>query len=535
MFAAPASAHSVLISSTPAPDSVLEQSPTEIMLTFTESVDIVDDSIRLVNASGKAVPIGEVRRGTDNATIAVDVGADLAGTYVVAWRAVSADSHPIGGAFNFSVGEVTAADPEVLAEALASSTADGSSGWLALGRWMSYAGVAVAVGGFAVLTVCAPSLLTSRRTRMVVAVSANVGMIGTALMIAAQAAVVGGGAFDPDGWVSVIESRSGRWWMVRLVALGLIPILFAVARRVIRRRGTQVAAAVYGIGVLLVVAAGGHGVTGRAVGVGFVTTVAHLAAMSVWVGGIVAIVAVVGRQGLAEVLERFSPVALGAVIALTATGLVNTWRQLDGLGSLTDSTYGQWLVVKVLVVSGVVAVAAFNRWLLRRNAESSTLVAAVGTVGAARRTGPEPSRFRRTVLVELIGMAIVLAATAGLVSTPPPSASAAAGAIPVSLTAAHGQWLAQIDLVPAATGGTSIHAYMFATDGNRDVADEITVTAIHPAQQVGPIDITTYPAGPNHVTSNEANFPLAGAWDITVTARFGDFDQIVLTVSAEIR
>mgnify|MGYP000448012230 CR=1 FL=1 len=64
---------------------------------------------------------------------------------------------------------------------------------------------------------------------------------------------------------------------------------------------------------------------------------------------------------------------------------------------------------------------------------------------------------------------------------------------------------------------------------NVDRADEITVTARMPAEGVGPIDIDTTVAGPNHVTTNSADFPIAGVWEIIVTARYGEFDQVVFT------
>ena len=86
LIASPVSVHAELLASTPAPDSVLEQSPDAIVLTFSEAVDVVDDSIRLVDSSGAAVDVGDVRRDGGADTIAVDVAADLAGSYVVAWQ-----------------------------------------------------------------------------------------------------------------------------------------------------------------------------------------------------------------------------------------------------------------------------------------------------------------------------------------------------------------------------------------------------------------------------------------------------------------
>ena len=53
-------------------------------------------------------------------------------------------------------------------------------------------------------------------------------------------------------------------------------------------------------------------------------------------------------------------------------------------------------------------------------------------------------------------------------------------------------------------------------------------------QQVGPLEMPTVPAGPNHVTTNEANFPLAGRWTLTVTARFGEFDQVVFVTEVDV-
>ena len=256
--------------------------------------------------------------------------------------------------------------------------------------------------------------------------------------------------------------------------------------------------------------------------------------MSIWVGGVVAIVTVVGRDRLWATVTRFSPIALGAVVALALTGVINAWRQLDGLDSLTDSSYGRWLIVKVLVVAVAVVAAAVSRQQVRQRSTTGP-VPVMSTVGAASAPTADQRVLRRSVMVELAGMAVVLVATVGLVDSPPPRAIADSGPVPLTVTATQDNWMAQIDLVPATTGGTTMHVYLLATDGSRDVADEITVTAALPAQDVGPIEIPTIPAAPNHVTTNDADFPIAGTWELTVTARFGEFDQVVLTTTAEIR
>jgi copper transport protein len=523
---------------------VLEQSPAAIVLTFSESVDIVDDSIRLADPAGEAVDVGPVRRDGGSDTVAVDIDADLSGSYVVGWHVVSADAHPISGAFTFAVGQVTSTDPMLVEDVLSQSgDTGGSNGWLGVGRWLSYGGIAILVGGFAILAACAPTLLATQRARLVLGLGADAAAIGTLMMLGAQSAVLGDGPLDPDGWIAVMESRAGRWWFVRLLLLVIAPLVLVAARRVLDRRPFVIGAGVYGFVLLCVVAAGGHAMTGRDVAVGFLATLIHLAAMSIWVGGIVAIILVVGRRDLWSTAARFSPIALGSVVALAITGSINAWRQLDGLASITDSSYGRWLIVKLVLVAVVTAAAVVSRWQVRQHTVAAPILAA-STVGAAASTDtiaaadapPDDARgLRRSVMVELIGMAVVLVATVGLVDSPPPRATAELPPEPVTVTATQDNWEAQIDLLPAQTGGTTMHVFLLPTDGSQDVADEITVTATLPAQDLGPIEIPTIPIPPNHVTTDDADFPVAGTWEITVTARFGEFDQVVLTTTAEIR
>ena len=80
-----------------------------------------------------------------------------------------------------------------------------------------------------------------------------------------------------------------------------------------------------------------------------------------------------------------------------------------------------------------------------------------------------------------------------------------------------------------------MHVTITSTSGSLDAPTAITVTATLPSQQIGPLDIPVEPAGPGHVIATDAVFPLAGTWTITVTARFGEFDQTVFTAEIPIR
>ncbi|WP_181796883.1 copper resistance CopC family protein, partial [Streptomyces sp. WELS2] len=107
--AAPASAHAVLRASDPADGTVLRTAPRHVTLRFSESVGLPADSFRIYgpgNHRVRTAPAGHAPG--ESGTARVTLPARLApGTYTVAWRVVSADSHPVSGALTFSVGERT--------------------------------------------------------------------------------------------------------------------------------------------------------------------------------------------------------------------------------------------------------------------------------------------------------------------------------------------------------------------------------------------------------------------------------------------
>ncbi|MFK5689350.1 copper resistance protein CopC [Ornithinimicrobium sp. LYQ92] len=102
--AAPAQAHDVLVSSSPADGEVLAVPPPEIELTF--SGEIQDISPQVIIAGADGTQIASPEPVVDGTLVTADVEDDLPdGSYVVTWRVVSADGHPIAGRFSFGVGD----------------------------------------------------------------------------------------------------------------------------------------------------------------------------------------------------------------------------------------------------------------------------------------------------------------------------------------------------------------------------------------------------------------------------------------------
>jgi copper transport protein len=536
-------AHAELVSSTPANQAILGVSPGEILLRFSEDVDPIGQAILLVDGDGDPVPLGPISQVGGGDTISAEVPGTIAdGTYVVGWQAVSADSHKIRGAFTFSVGAESPTAPGVLEDIFDSSASSPSESLLlGVGRFMSFAGIGVLLGALFLAAMLVPELIGERRLGMVLVVAALAAVIGTIFMFAGQAHLVSGSYLS---FGDVVQIQSGRWWLARLAAIGLFA-LFIPARTFLGSTAGRIEVALASIVVLGVVAAGGHAVAGDSVLAGFGATVVHLAAMSIWLGGLVLLVAGIPRNWFWWTASRFSPWALGSVVALALTGSLNAWRQLGSFSNLTDSAYGRWLVVKLLLVAVVVVIAAFSRRMARSDddePDDARVVAAdLGAAAATKVDGhatsevvghattvdqDAPPALRRTVALEIAGMALILMATAGLVNSPPPPTAATTESASVIV----GERIVQVELEPAVTGGAELHVYLTSPGGGLDRADEITVSASLPVADLGPLDLDVVPAGPNHVVGVDVDLPVAGLWTFDVTARFGEFDQVVFTV-----
>jgi len=159
-----ASAHAVLESTNPSQGSEVANSPPSVSLHFGEGVGINQRSLEVLDPAGKRVDDGSPQHaGGDDSTVSVKLRAGLpkAG-YAVLWHVVSADSHPVGGAFSFGVGVPAGATP---ADVGGSKVVGALAGGF---RTIAYSGAAMLGGGLFFLLFLWPAGLLARPVRTVV-------------------------------------------------------------------------------------------------------------------------------------------------------------------------------------------------------------------------------------------------------------------------------------------------------------------------------------------------------------------------------
>ncbi|MFE1944339.1 copper resistance CopC/CopD family protein [Streptomyces massasporeus] len=646
--AGPASAHAAVTGSDPGQGAVVDKAPARITLTFSEQVALSDDSLRVLDPEGTRVDTAKPA-GVSGTTYAVPLHSGLPdGTYTVAYQVVSADSHPVAGAYTFSIGAPSKTSVSVSGQ----STDDGVVGWLyGFGRYVSYAGFIVMAGGAAFVLAC------WRRGAGVRPVQRFVVSGWVALTASTLALLLLRGSFTGSGKVSdifdlsllgqVLQTKSGAALVSRLLLLAAAALFIAVLFGAYDKRedaeekrdltfGLSIGGVVVAAGLAASWAMSEHASVGLQAGIAMPVDVLHLLAVAAWLGGLGALLVALYRAPAdtpvdAPAVRRFSQVAFGSVLALIATGTYQSWRQLGSWSAFTDTRYGQLLLAKIALVVVLVGVAWISRRWTGRLAETvpveasavrekervgaradgtgETAVVGTGETAAVgdgdapaegqgdtgldtdeqpgtesadpepadseraaqlarqqaardaaqrrRMRDADPNRFglRRSVLTEAGIAVVLLAVTTVLTQTEPgrteqeakaataasASSSADEGAsgaltlnMPFDTGGEDGKGIVTIDVDPARVGGNEMHVYVERPNGRAFDIPEVKVEFTLKAKDIGPLPVAPDHIATGHWSANGVQIPMAGDWQVDVTVRTSDIDEVTVSKNAQI-
>jgi copper transport protein len=440
----------------------------------------------------------------------------------VTWRVISADSHPVRGAFTFTVGTGTPASSDVVAQLFN----EGSDRvWEVLGaiaRGLAYGGTLLAAGGALFLAVAHDGAADRRRLRPAVTAGAIVGAIGVLAQIPLSAALATG-----LGLTAITESGVLKQVLGDGVGLSTAGTLIGLAIVVVAVRGQQsqrgrVAAIAGAVVATASFALAGHTTTTSPKWLVITTDAAHVVAGAAWLGGMVLLGLLLRfRRAGAEpavpagaVVARFSTLAAGSLAVVAVAGGVLSWSEVRTLHALTSTTYGWLLIAKVAVVAVIALIGGYNRFRL------------VPALIAAEQKGRNAwSHLRRTVGIEVVGFVVVVGITAVLVNVTPARTAAGLGTI-YSKTQAIGGDSVNLVVDPARAGSNAIHLYLLDRTGRpAALAEELHLELSLPANDIGPIVRTPSVAGPGHYQLDTDDLSIAGKWDIAVVARFSKFEE----------
>jgi copper transport protein len=365
---ASAAAHATLVRSTPSDGAVLPKAPREVRLVFDDVVRPLGGAEAVRNRGGSVIAGRETLVSARVLVLPLRRGLPD-GDYSVRWRALSDDGHVVEGVLAFAVGTGRASPISVL-----SAGGTGPSARSVVSRWLFLFGLLTSFGA-AVF-----ERFVLRRAHPRVAM----------LMLGAfVAAFLGASGLIPH------EGGATRFGLLYEIGAVIALVGGAAAALSLADRRAQWVAPVAAAVLLPVPSLAGHALdTGHPRLLNAVVDVLHTGSAAIWIGGLVALALVFDR----ELARRFSALALGSVVVLSATGVVRAVYELSSVSELWSSGYGRALLVKTALLVILVGLGWVNRYRLIPRAGAS---------------------LRLTVRAETVLVAGIVVAVALLTALPP--------------------------------------------------------------------------------------------------------------------
>jgi len=416
-FPAVASAHATLEGTTPHFGTEVQRSPVQIRLRFDQGVSLMPGAIRVLDSTGRDHAEPATIEGT---TVVAGVRSLARGSYTVRWQAISADSHVVSGVWTFGVGVPAASIGEAFG-------AGGPTIVEHIVRWLWFLGLALAIGALGIRLLVLRGLEVPRALDRKIAVAAGVGAIASleagiaAFSLRAEDALqLPFGRFLYGDLSPMASTRFGRAFVVMTLGFALV-LAFVYLSWLLDRVAYLVPA--FALALVLVAGLSFSGHDAVDPGSWWLTELAdwvHIAAASLWIGGLATLAGLVwfGAPALRrEAFARFSMLATVSICLVLAAGVYLSIVRLPHLHDLWTTGYGQVLLVKIGLVCGALAWGGFHKFLVAPALE--------------RADQGFLSRIGRSLIGEsLVGMAVLLVAAVLVDSKPPvpspPSPPAAA-------------------------------------------------------------------------------------------------------------
>lgn len=503
-------AHAGLVAADPADGIVLPTAPALLNLSFTEPVTPL--VFTLVDPSGQRLDLEGAVATDQQVSQPLPHGLGR-GTHLVSWRVVSADGHPVSGSLIFSIGE-PGARPVAAAgtDALVTTTI-----WVV--RALLYAALFLAVGTTVFGWLVAPLRGT---TRVVPVLLSSAGLLLLPLALGLQGLDALGTGFgrllSPAPWSTALATSYATTILACVVAFA------ATLASAFCARGRAYAGLVLvaWIAAALAPMLSGHAGTASPEWLSRPAVFVHVAALLFWVGALCPLARMLwsGDETQTDALRRFSRLIPLAIAPLIASGLLLAGLQMGPPGAAWQSPYGLLLGAKLLLLVVLFALALWNR------------LALTGPVLAG--TASAQTRLRRSIVLELILVVVILGVVAGWRFTPPPRVIAEIAAQPARLHIHTQAAMADITVPAIHAGGTTMRIWLTDSELVPLAPKAVSVALSNPG--LG-IERLRRPAvlGSDGFWQVPLTLPSAGLWSVDIDIRIDDFTVVKLAGHIELK
>jgi putative copper export protein/methionine-rich copper-binding protein CopC len=387
-----AQAHAELVGSSPAAGSRLTAVPASVTLTFSEAVVAGDCSVRV---GDRSLPIRQPSAQPD--VLVVDLAGVSAseGRLALRWRTVSADDgHVESGSIGYTVpvGAPAAAGASTAPSAASDAAAPALPGpdrvvgdALLVAQFLGFLCTALYIGALVFLAKIWPQGAGVRRIRLLLGTCWAGGLATSVGLIGLEAAYIAllpiGGVANGSALGSLLGTRIGTVLVARtlLWLLGgvVLASLLGQQDRAARSPGWRIGLAAIAFGLLRTTSMPGHDDAAHPL-LGAIADTAHLAGVSLWIGGLVTLaLGVLPRrrpQEMAETVARYSNLALVSMLLILGAGTVLAWQLVGSVHALLHTSFGHTLLVKLAIVAAVLLLAQHSKAWVRHRLDVAVLL-----------------------------------------------------------------------------------------------------------------------------------------------------------------
>ncbi len=537
---AAASAHAYLTKTFPSASAILDSPPPDVALTFDEAVEPRFAIISVTDKDGHQVATAPPHRSPANPdTLIVPLEPHLPeGWYLVYWRAISVDGHPVQGAFTFAVGPNAGPAPQFVIPHIAGSA---TTTELVVAKWLVFLTVMASVGLLAMrLAIGRPAVRRVDGARLR-AVTVAFAVTSTLALVAVPAYLEEATAIDSLRSFVDVGALVPLWRTTAFgrayVDLEICLVLFCVAAWIAlwvdrpEREQRSIAEILAAIGVvgaaaamLVVPAAAGHAAQTSPRGLAVALDWLHVTSGSLWLGGLAGLLLIWATQPagrrvavLATVVPRFSNVAFCSVAVLLGSGIWAAVLHLPLLSALWTTSYGQVILLKASLLAAAMLLGAVN--LVRTKPR---LVAARGRP----ELGPSAaSLLRGVVSAEVLLVTAAVFAAALLTSLAPPSkylseegsAIAKVGPGQVAAVVHQDGYTLKVLVAPNKAAAPNTFALQITKNGRPVTGADVTVTFAMLDMEMGTQEYQLKETAPGVYSRLTPALVMVGHWGLSFT------------------
>ena len=524
-----ASAHPFLLDSEPGQGQNAPAGTTQIITNYSEAVEIGFSELRVYDANGNQIDNKDTAYNGGETSLIVTTPPLEDGVYTITSKVLSKiDGHLVQAAIVFGVGDVKI-DSSLLEKQENSETTFIPE---SIARFPGLVGQTIVLGG----VIVSITIWSSQQTRFrevfadineqfKIKFSKIIG-IGVIATFASNFIMLGVQTWRLEtSPLDVIGTTFGTTWLIRMIiTIIIIGLWFWMEKKNEITIKGQIPLLIASLILIATTTMMGHGASTE-LEAPWILDYSHNLLSSIWIGGVIffAFVALptitktensIKEKITLSLIPRFSGLFIIAIGILIITGPTLLWFLDDNVASLTDSTYGKLILIKIAIAAAMIGFGGMYQIKFLKNMND------LEKLNISRKIS-KPLKFEAGLGIALLAV-VALLVNSSLPAGEIQSADAIQGTFGYESVLFSENAKFDVKVLPAGIGSNTISVIVTSYD-NKPLADisGLKVKVSNPQKNISPIEAEVTENVQDSVTkySADATFGFAGNWQIELEAQ----------------